>query len=478
MTTMRSVRGVRIHGQQAPLAPWPVTVSEPATGAAMVEVAGGGAADATAAADAASAALANWSGTPQVFRARALLEIARELRRPEVAAELAETTARGTGKRLAEAHAEIGMSAGFFEWFAAALHPRTGTTVHAVPGIRHEVHSRPLGVVAVSTPWNFPVSIPARKIAAALAAGCTVVFKPSEVAGEAALRLASLIEDRLPPGVLSTLIGEPRTITAALLADQRVRGISFTGSTAVGRAIAAQAVPHLTRCVLELGGNAPFVVLADADPTRAAQLLAQAKYRNNGQSCIAANTAWVPAHLLDRVVDELRTITDGLVSGDPLEDATSLGPLALPGDPARIEDLVADAGRHGARVLRGAGAVPAKGHFVRPALCVEPAREARVVTEESFGPVLAVLGYDDIEDVLGHTRRSELGLAGYVVGSDTARAAEVARALDVGIVGVNTATPNTPQIPFGGLKSSGIGWEGGQAGLDAFLAPQSVAVSS
>jgi succinate-semialdehyde dehydrogenase/glutarate-semialdehyde dehydrogenase len=469
---------VPVSAAPAAAGPWPVTITEPATGEVLAELTGGGAEEAIALVDAADAAFDDWSRTPADARAKALAAVAEALRDPATAEELAVLTARETGKRLAEARAEVGMSAGFFAWFAeAACMTGDNITLEVVPGISHKVADRPLGVVAVSTPWNFPLSIPARKIAAALAAGCTAVFKPSEVAARPALRLAEIVSKHLPDGVLGALVGEPRAVTAAWLSDHRVRALTFTGSTAVGAAISAQAAPTMTRCVLELGGNAPFVVLDDADPDQAAELLAGAKYRNNGQSCIAANVAWVPEALLDQVVEGLADRTQALRVGDPLDPQTTLGPLALPTDPARIEELVVDAMRSGAMVVRPSWELPERGSFALPAICVRPGLDARVVTEESFGPVLAVLPYRHVDEVIAHTRANTLGLAGYVVGTDLDRAYDVARRLDVGIVGVNTATPNTPQIPFGGLKASGLGWEGGHHGIDVFRAPQAVAVS-
>nr|CEL18123.1 Succinate-semialdehyde dehydrogenase [NAD(P)+] [Kibdelosporangium sp. MJ126-NF4]CTQ90648.1 Succinate-semialdehyde dehydrogenase [NAD(P)+] (EC 1.2.1.16) [Kibdelosporangium sp. MJ126-NF4] len=452
-------------------------MSAPATETVLATYVGGGARDAAAAADVSAAALPAWAAMTGTERATILTSIAAELRKPETAAELAEITSMETGKRLAEARAEVGMSAAFFDWFATAVRARTDQDLRVAPGHRHRVHMRALGVVVVSTPWNFPLSIPARKIAAALAAGCTVLFKPSEVAAGASLALARLVEAQVPPGVLCTMLGDGATITGVWLADPRVRGISFTGSTRVGLLVADQAMPSFTRCVLELGGNAPVVVMDDADPRLAVELISAAKYRNNGQSCIAANTAWVPRSMLDDVAAGLVADADGLVLGDPLDSSTTLGPLALPTDRYRVKSLAEDARARGATVHRSTAAVPDRGQFTAPVIAIAPPLDAAVVTEESFAPVLAVMPYDNVADVVDWSRRSSMGLAGYVVGTDVDRACGVAEALDVGIVGVNTATPNTPQIPFGGLKSSGLGCEGGQQGLDAFLTPQVIAVA-
>lgn len=467
---------VRIGG--APVEPASATaveVTEPATGQVMTTLAGGGHLDAVRAADAAADVFPPWSLSAPAVRARALRLIADDLRDPHTADELATLIARETGKRLLEARAELALSAGFFDWFAAAAETRHAEMWDRVPGIRHEVSEHPLGLVAVITPWNFPVSIPARKIAAALAAGCTVLFKPSEVAPLSALGLAEIAERHLPEGVVCSVAGEAEAITAAWLGDRRVRGMTFTGSTRVGTLLAQQAAGNVLACVLELGGNAPFIVLDDADLPSAVDLLMVAKYRNNGQSCIAANHVWVPRETLDDFTNLYAAASAGLLLGDPLDPATTLGPLALPTDPRRIDTLVNDAAARGAKVLRPERPDVASGYFCAPVICVEPPPDATIVTGEIFGPAVSIRAYDKLDDVLQATRDLDLGLGGYVAGGDSARAFDVARQLDVGIVGVNTATPNTPSVPFGGLKHSGTGWEGGQLGLDAFLTRRTIA---
>ena len=471
-------RGIQVPGLAEPREPWVLPDIEPATGEVLGEYRGGGALDALAAVDAAERALPGWGALPRPRRAQVLLEIAGELRGDAVAEELATLTSRETGKRLAEARAEVGLAAAFFEWFAAAIQGRADQVVRAVAGVEHRVGMQPLGIVVAITPWNFPLSIPARKIAPALAAGCTVLCKPSEVAAGASLRFTEVVARHLPEGALCTMLGDGEALTRAWLGDPRVRGVTFTGSTRVGLLVAAQAQPRLQRCLLELGGNAPVIVLDDAEPDPAVELIAGAKYRNNGQSCIAANTAWVPRRMISAITDGLVAHAEALRLGDPLDVATTLGPLALPTDPGRVEELAAEAARHGATVHRSRAAKPERGHFTLPAIVVDPPRDARLVKDESFGPILPLLPYDDLDEVVQLTRRSALGLAAYVAGADTERAISVARQLDVGIVGVNTATPNTPQIPFAGRKLSGLGVEGGQLGLEPFLAPQTIAVST
>lgn len=473
-------------GPAEPAEPIALEVTDPTTGTFLASVLGGGVAEARHAVGGASAALATWSNYSTVVRAHALREAAASLR--SATEDLATLISLETGKRLAESRAEVGLSAEFFEWFADVAATARSQAWHVRPGVTHHVETQPLGVVAVLTPWNFPLSIPARKLAAALAAGCTALFKPSEVAPLSGLRLAEILEGVLPPGVVETLVGPADAIAGTWLEDSRVRGLTFTGSTRVGRVLASQVADKFVRSVFELGGCAPFVVLGDADLTAAVNCLAVAKFRNNGQSCIAANTAWVPRRLLDQFVGAFAEVASSLAVGDPLDEGIGLGPTCMPSDPDRLASLVEDAQQHGAMVV-----VPRvrresnygkpvdsvgrdAGFFVEPVICVCPDQSARVCSEEIFGPVLAVVCYDEVEEVIAATNRSPFGLAGYVCGRDETAAQRIARRLDVGIAGVNTGAPNTPQIPFAPRRDSGLGVEGGWGGFEEFVAYQSVAV--
>lgn len=472
--TSETINGVRIGREPVePERPAPHELVDPATGAPWATVVYGGEPEARRALESAARAQPDWATQPHGRRAAALRAVAADLREDGVAGELAGLITRETGKRIAEARAEVALSAAFFDWFADVAGGRAGRVWSHVPGLRHEVGERALGVVAVLTPWNFPVSIPARKIAPALAAGCPVLFKPSETAPASALCLAEVVDRHVPGGVVSTVVGEPAVISDVWLADRRVRGLTFTGSTRVGRLLATAVAPRFTRSVFELGGNAPFVVLDDADLDLAVDALMVAKYRNNGQSCIAANQVWAPRALADEFANRFSRASERLVLGDPADEATTLGPLALPSDPARVDGLVDSSGGD---VWRAGTPLPGAGHFARPAVSVRPGGDSALVREEIFGPAVSVLEYGALEEVLEAVASSPYGLGGYVVGAPR-RAAGVARALDVGIVGVNTGSPNTPQVPFAGLKDSGIGVEGSHLGLEAFLAPQTVAIA-
>lgn len=439
----------------------------PIDSAVITTVGTGGTADAEAAVDAAAQALPMWSGLSVDERSAALRRIADEL---SVAADSGwpELICRETGKRLAEARAELGMSATYFRVFADLAEEQRSERFDAVPGHLHTTDTRPVGVVAALSPWNFPVSIPARKIAAALAAGCTVVAKPSELAPLSSLVLAAAIEQHLPAGTVNTVLGPPADIVEPWLADPRLGAVTFTGSTRVGRLVAAGAAPRFLRTVLELGGCAPFVVLPDADPEQAAAVLMVAKFRNNGQSCIAANQIFIAEEIAGDVVDALTAAVDDLVIGDPRLDGTGLGPLAPAGDPDRMRALVADATGRGAQVTTGPRDLPQQGHFVAPTVLtgVDPA--SPVATEEIFGPVAAVQTFRDVDSVLDAHYATGYGLAGYVCAGDVGAAQAVAERFRAGIVGINTGTPNYPGVPFGGTGLSGLGYEGGRLGLQEF----------
>jgi succinate-semialdehyde dehydrogenase/glutarate-semialdehyde dehydrogenase len=302
-----------------------------------------------------------------------------------------------------------------------------------------------------------------------------VLFKPSELTPLSSLVLAAVVERHVPAGVLSTVLGTPADVADPWLAAPEVGVVSFTGSTRVGRLIAANAAPRFLRTVMELGGCAPFLVLPDADPQAAAQTLLVAKYRNNGQSCIAANQIMVAREVAAEFTEAFAAATEKMVVGDPADPATDLGPLAPAGDPARMASLVEEAVARGARRI-SSGTGPAEGHFAPATVLLDVDPGSRVMADEIFGPVAPIHVYDDLDDALKIHHATGYGLAGYVCGTDLDRAQQVAGRLSAGIVGINNGTPNTPWIPFGGLGNSGLGYEGGRAGLEAFQTFLSVAV--
>jgi succinate-semialdehyde dehydrogenase/glutarate-semialdehyde dehydrogenase len=450
-------------------------VVNPADGRPFADVCWGGRAEAVDAADTAARAQPGWAGTPAAVRAEALRAVAAAL---DSAAKgtLPALITRETGKRIAEARAELGLSAVYFRTFADLAQAQQEPTFEKVEGLRHVVSARPVGVVAVLTPWNFPVSIPARKVAAALAAGCAVVFKPSELAPLSSMVLAALLDEHLPAGVVNTVLGTPQAVVESWTAHPAVQAVSFTGSTRVGRIVATSVAPRFLRTVLELGGCAPFVVLPDADPQSAAETLMVAKYRNNGQSCIAANQVFVAAEVAEAFTDAFTAATRELSVGDPLDDTVGLGPMAPSGDPARLRELVAEAVAAGARRVSETHVLPDEGHYVEPTVLVDVPADARVFREEIFGPIAALRTFTDLDEAIGLHHATGYGLAGYVCGTDPERSRAVAARLNAGVIGINTGTPNYPGAPFGGLGLSGLGYEGGPQGLDAFRTFHTTAV--
>ncbi|KAF4408481.1 aldehyde dehydrogenase family protein [Streptomyces lycii] len=454
----------------------PLTVTDPASGAVVAQVAGVPAAVAARAVTAAHAAGPGWAATPTARRAEALRAIAADLR---AAAEetgegsLALLVTRETGKRLAESRAEIGFSAAFFDWFAEAAPHADGSAEDPVglPGRRFTVRRVPLGVVAAVTPWNFPLSIPARKAAAALAAGCTVVLKSSELAPASALRLAEICLRHLPEGALTVVAGDGAGLTGALVADPRVAALTFTGSTRVGGIVAGRAAARFLPAVLELGGRGPFLITEDADPEAAVEALMVAKFRNNGASCIAANNVCVHRSQYDTVLRLLAERVEKLRVGDPADDSVDLGPVISRTEQDRLNGLVTGAERAGAPVRYGAP-VPGQGTFVRPAV-VECHDDLDLWTGEIFGPVVAIRPYEDEDRVVDEINGWGYGLGGYVCApADRARA--LASRLRIGIVGINNGAPNHPRVPFGGFGASGLGREGGVTGLLEFTTEQTL----
>ncbi|MEO3806021.1 aldehyde dehydrogenase family protein [Nonomuraea sp. B1E8] len=465
------ISGVRLSGRPYAGDGPRYEVVEPATGRPIRHVAAGTGRDATRAVDLAAAALEEWRTTPAPQRGTALRAIAGRLRASH---DLAETIARETGKCLREATAELALAADYFDWYADLTHTLTDQVLSVRPGLRHLVRTGPVGVAAVLTPWNFPASIPARKIAPALAAGCAVVFKPSELSLLSSLAVAETCEPMLPEGLLNTVAGDGPEIVGAWLDDHRVRLLHFTGSTTVGRTVAQAAGAALKPVVMELGGRAPFVVLADANLDEAVDTLMVAKFRNNGASCIAANNVWVHEDVRADFVSRLTEQVSTLVPGDPLDEHTTLGPVRTREIAERLDDLTAALASAGASVHRGPRP-ESGGWHVAPTLVVDPPTDRPEWREEVFGPVALVRSFTDLKEPITDAAATGHGLAGYVCTGDATAGAELLARFDVGIAGVNVATPATPEIPFGGRGDSGIGYEGGLPGLLPFLAHQSVA---
>jgi succinate-semialdehyde dehydrogenase/glutarate-semialdehyde dehydrogenase len=371
------------------------------------------------------------------------------------------------GKPLAEARGEIAYAAGFIEWFGEEGKRLYGDII---PG--HQADKRilvlrqPIGVVAAITPWNFPAAMIARKVAPALAAGCTFVCKPATQTPYSALALAHLAERAgVPRGVLSVLTGDSAAIGGEMTSHRAVRKLSFTGSTAVGKKLMAQCVSTLKKLSLELGGNAPFIVFEDADLDAAVAGTIASKYRNTGQTCVCANRLLVQDSIYDQFVGKLSAAVGRLNVGDGLAGRTDQGPLIDANALAKVEEHIADALAKGARVACGGARHALGGTFFQPTILTDVNSSMLIAREETFGPVAPLFRFKSEEEALRLANDTEFGLAGYFYTRDLARAWRVSEALECGIVGLNTGIISTEVAPFGGIKESGIGREGSKYGI-------------
>ena len=451
-------------------------VEDPATLQPIAELADGGAEEARLAVDRASAAFPEWSTCPPRDRSDILrrafdLVSARQ-------GDLAEMVCRENGKSRADADAEVSYAAEFLRWYSEeAVRPGGGYAEAPSGGARSIVRHRPVGVAALVTPWNFPAAMVTRKVAPALAAGCTAVLKPASETPLTALAIVdALRESGLPEGCLELLTTtDHEAVVGGWLADPRVRKLSFTGSTAVGRQLLRQAADRVLNCSMELGGNAQFIVLDDADLDGAVAAAMTAKFRNGGQACTAANRLYVHERVADdftgRLGAEVSSLRVGLSS-----QGCDIGPLISARAVDALEAKVDAAVRAGARVTHQAPAPELPGHFVAPRVVCDVRRDAALVCDEVFGPVAPVVTWRDERELLGWVNGSEVGLAAYVFAGDVGRALRFAEGIEAGMVGINRGVVSDPSAPFGGVKQSGLGREGGREGLRAFQEVQYVSL--
>lgn len=451
-------------------------VTDPATGEAIADVANGTVEDALRCVDAADGAAAAWARTAPRERGE-ILRRAFELM-TERGEQLAELMVRENGKALADARGEVRYAAEFFRWYAEEAVRLSGELRTAPAGTnRIMVLRQPIGIALLITPWNFPAAMATRKIGPALAAGCTVVLKPASETPLTALALGALLaEAGVPDGVVNVLPSRRSgDVAAAVLADPRVRKLSFTGSTEVGRSLLGLAAQQVVSCSMELGGNAPLVVLDDADLDVAVEGAMLAKMRNGGEACTAANRMYVHRSVADEFTRRLGEAMAGLSLGPGLEDA-AVGPLVNQAAVDKVTELVAAAVDDGARVVTGGTAVQGKGFFYPPTVLTDVPPTSRILDEEIFGPVAPIVRFDTDEEAVRLANRTEYGLVAYVFTRDLARGLRISEALEAGMVGLNRGVVSDPAAPFGGVKQSGLGREGGHEGMLEYTESKYVAV--
>jgi succinate-semialdehyde dehydrogenase/glutarate-semialdehyde dehydrogenase len=382
------------------------------------------------------------------------------------------------GKPITESRGEVKYAAGFVDWYAEEGKRAYGDLIptHS-PGKRLLAMRQPVGPVYAVTPWNFPAAMVTRKVAPALAAGCTVVLKPAEQSPLTAIKLVELwAEAGGPAGVFQVLTtSEPVAVSEPFFADARIRKLTFTGSTEVGKLLYAQAARTVKRVSLELGGHAPFLVFEDADIAAAVTQVMATKFRNAGQTCVCANRIYVHASIRDAFVAKMAEAVGALRVGDPTSDATQVGPLVDRAGLDKVAAHVADALAKGARAVVGGKA--GQGLYFEPTLLVDVAAGMRILDEETFGPVAPVVSFTAESEVVAAANNTPYGLAAYLWTRDLGRAFRVSEALDYGIVGVNDGLPATPHAPFGGVKASGVGREGGRWGLEEYLDVKYVSIA-
>ncbi|HWN34931.1 MAG TPA: NAD-dependent succinate-semialdehyde dehydrogenase [Pseudonocardia sp.] len=452
-------------------------VLDPATGLRLAEVANATPADADAAVASAAGALAGWSATAPRARAE-VLRRAFELM-TDRAEQLARLIVLENGKALADARSEVAYAAEFFRWYSEEAVRLLGTVQTSPSGSnRILVTQRPIGVAVLVTPWNFPAAMATRKIGPALAAGCTVILKPASETPLTALAIAALLaEAGVPDGVVNVLpSNRSGAVVGRMLDDPRVRKLSFTGSTEVGRVLLAAASRTVVSASMELGGNAPFLVFSDADLTDAVAGAMVAKMRNGGEACTAANRFYVQAGVAERFAALLAAEMAALRTGSGLDPAVRLGPLVNAASRRKVADLVDRTVALGATALIGATVPAGPGYFYPPTVLTGVPPQAPVLTEEIFGPVAPIVAFETEDEAVELANATEYGLVGYVYTGDLARGLRVSQRLEAGMVGLNRGVVSDPAAPFGGVKQSGIGREGGHEGVLEYLESQYIAV--
>ena len=457
-------------------------VVNPATGEIIGTMPDGSAADADRAIGAAHRAFASWSRTSAYERADILMRAWQLMN--ERAAELATLMTTEQGKPLRAARFEVGYAADFLRWFAEEARRITGEWLPSARADQRFLTVRqPVGVVAAITPWNYPISMLTRKMGPALAAGCTMVLKPAEATPLCAKAVFEIFHDAgVPAGVINMVTAaKPAPIGDVFTSDPRVKKLTFTGSTAVGKTLAAKAAGSLQRVSVELGGHAPFIVYPDADPEEAAKGAAALKFLNAGQACISPNRLYVHRAAADAFIGTLTKRVSALVTGNGMQDNVGVGPLVNEAAVDKVAAQVEDARSKGAGVPVGGHRLTEggleRGYFYAPTLLTEVTPDMTVYREETFGPVAPVVIYDDVDQVIELANDTHYGLAAYVYTQDLRTAITAFEALRFGIIGINDVNPTSASVPFGGMGHSGLGREGGHEGLDEYLEIKTAGIS-
>ena len=454
-----------------------LTVSNPATGEVLGCVPDCGAAETNNAIEAASLVFTDWSRSDLVFRVNLLHKLHDALMDNQEP--LAQLLTAEQGKPLAEARGEIAIGAAYIRWFAEEIRRAKGEIVPAPTADRRLMVTRhPVGVVAAITPWNFPSSMLARKLGPALATGCTVVAKPATATPYSGLAWGKLCQDvGFPDGVVNILTGSAREIGGAIMASPEVRKVTFTGSTDVGKVLIRQSADTVKKVSMELGGNAPFLVFDDADLEAAVEGAMIAKYRNMGQTCVCTNRFYVQAGIHDAFVTRLKEATEALVVGDGAKPGVQQGPMIDEAAVEKVEAMLADATSKGAKVVTGGKRHNQGGTFFEPTVMTGATSQMMVATNEIFGPLSAVFKFETEEEAIEAANATEFGLAAYAYTRSLGRTFRLNDQLDYGLIGINSGLITTVEAPFGGLKESGMGKEGGSQGLDDYLSVKYMCVA-
>jgi len=443
-------------------------VINPATEKPLAHLPHASAADLDRALEAAKKGFAVWRAVSAYDRAK-IMRKAADLMRERYDA-ISKTLVQEEGKAYAEARAEVITSADIIEWYAEEGRRAYGRIVPGRGKLRQIVIQEPVGIVAAFTPWNFPALTPARKIGGALAAGCALILKASEETPGTCVEMVRCFADAgLPAGVLNLVFGVPAKISEHLIAKDEVRKISFTGSIPVGKHLAVLAAKGMKRATMELGGHSPVVVFADADPEKSADTIAGFKYRNSGQVCISPTRFYVQEQVYDRFLARFTEYAKGLKLGDGLEKGVTMGPLANARRIDAMESFVRDAKDRGGKIVTGGERHGNQGYFFEPTVITEVPDDSKIMTQEPFGPLAPVVRFKTLDEVVQRANSLPYGLAAYAFTGSAHTANLIGDALQSGMVGVNSIAVSTPETPFGGIKESGYGSEGGLEGLQAYL---------